>query len=146
MSFDASTLWWALFGAFVIAELLSGTFYLLMLGLACAGGALSAHLGASVVFQVSASALLAVALALGPLPKALQARLSRSAKHLKSSDSGFKVRVDSIDPDGTPVVTHRGAPWRVHLTAPATVAVGDFLVIERVDGVRLVCSIPTPSI
>jgi membrane protein implicated in regulation of membrane protease activity len=31
MEFQASTLWWVLAGALVIAELLTGTFYLLML-------------------------------------------------------------------------------------------------------------------
>ena len=41
------TLWWLVTGAIVVAELLTGTFYLLMLGLGAVAAALAAHLGAS---------------------------------------------------------------------------------------------------
>ena len=39
------TTWWLLAGAAVAVELLTGTFYLLMLGLGMAAGALAAHAG-----------------------------------------------------------------------------------------------------
>ena len=39
-----STLWWLLAGGIVAAELLTGTFYLLMLALGVAAAAIAAHL------------------------------------------------------------------------------------------------------
>ena len=42
---EDSTLWWLAAGAAVIVELLTGTFYLLMLTLGLAAGALAAHAG-----------------------------------------------------------------------------------------------------
>jgi membrane protein implicated in regulation of membrane protease activity len=42
MEFQASTLWWVLAGALVIAELLTGTFYLLMLALGSVAAAVAA--------------------------------------------------------------------------------------------------------
>ena len=42
---EHSTLWWLMAGAAVVAELLTGTFYLLMLAIGLAAGALAAHLG-----------------------------------------------------------------------------------------------------
>ncbi|TNF61541.1 MAG: NfeD family protein, partial [Burkholderiales bacterium] len=40
-----STLWWLMTGAAVVLELLTGTFYLLMLAIGLAAGAVAAHLG-----------------------------------------------------------------------------------------------------
>ena len=45
MELNASTLWWLATGVVVIVELLSGTFYLLMLAIGLAAGAVAAHLG-----------------------------------------------------------------------------------------------------
>jgi membrane protein implicated in regulation of membrane protease activity len=56
MDFDASTWWWILAGMAVIAELLTGTFYLLMLALGLSAGALAAHAGAGVAGQLVAAA------------------------------------------------------------------------------------------
>lgn len=47
-----STLWWLLAGAAIALELLTGTFYLLMLALGMAGAAVAAHLGAGTVVQL----------------------------------------------------------------------------------------------
>ena len=60
MDFSASTLWWVLAGLLVAAELLSGTFYLLMLALGVAAGALAAHAGLGLSAQVITAAVLGV--------------------------------------------------------------------------------------
>ncbi|MCZ8075177.1 MAG: NfeD family protein, partial [Paucibacter sp.] len=53
-----ATAWWIACGALVAVELATGTFYLLMLALGCAAGALAAHLGWSGSAQmISAAAL-----------------------------------------------------------------------------------------
>ena len=53
-----STLWWLLAGGLIALELLTGTFYLLMLSLGVAGAAIAAHLGASVTVQLVVAAVL----------------------------------------------------------------------------------------
>ena len=58
MDWNNATLWWVAAGALVIAELSTGTFYLLMLALGCAAGALAAHAGAGTSTQVVVAALL----------------------------------------------------------------------------------------
>ena len=45
MNLDASTLWWLMAGVAVAIELLTGTFYLLMLAIGSAAGAVVAHTG-----------------------------------------------------------------------------------------------------
>ena len=57
MEFQASTLWWVLAGVLVIAELLTGTFYLLMLALGSVAAAVAAHAGATGSGQFVAAAL-----------------------------------------------------------------------------------------
>ena len=51
------TLWWLLAGAAVAVEMLTGTFYLLMLALGMVAGALAAHAGASAPMQLVVAAL-----------------------------------------------------------------------------------------
>ena len=52
-----STLWWLLTGTAVGVELLTGTFYLLMLAIGLAAAAIAAHLGASFTVQIVVAAV-----------------------------------------------------------------------------------------
>ena len=52
-----TSIWWLVTGALVAAELLSGTFYLLMLAIGAAAAALSAHLGLGLNGQIVTAAL-----------------------------------------------------------------------------------------
>ena len=52
-----STLWWIACGAAVGVELLTGTFYLLMLALGLAAAAMAAHFDADTVTQLTSAAL-----------------------------------------------------------------------------------------
>jgi membrane protein implicated in regulation of membrane protease activity len=45
MDISATTVWWVLAGIAVAVELATGTFYLLMLALGLAAGAVASHLG-----------------------------------------------------------------------------------------------------
>jgi membrane protein implicated in regulation of membrane protease activity len=56
MAYSMSTLWWIAAGAMVAAELATGTFYLLMIALGLAAGAVAAHAGAATTWQVLAAA------------------------------------------------------------------------------------------
>ena len=53
---EESTLWWVLAGVAVAVELVTGTFYLLLLALGMAAGALAAHLGAGTALHLVCAA------------------------------------------------------------------------------------------
>lgn len=55
-----STVWWLLAGAAVALELLSGTVYLLLIGIAFAAAAVSAHLGFAITVQLVVAAVVGV--------------------------------------------------------------------------------------
>ncbi|TFI49403.1 NfeD family protein, partial [Diaphorobacter sp. DS2] len=69
MNLDASTLWWLMAGVAVVAELLTGTFYLLMLAVGLAAGALAAHAGLGNTAQILVSALVGAGTVLGAYVK-----------------------------------------------------------------------------
>src|SRR5688572_17835261 len=52
-----STIWWLLAGSAVAIELATGTFYLLMMAIGFAAGAIAAHLGASLQVQMLVTAV-----------------------------------------------------------------------------------------
>ena len=52
-----STVWWVMAGAVIAVELLSGTFYLLMIAIGLAAAAVSAMLGAGLSTQVGVAAV-----------------------------------------------------------------------------------------
>ena len=54
---EASTIWWLAAGAVVVAELLTGTFYLLMVALGLVAAALAAHLGLASALQIVSAAI-----------------------------------------------------------------------------------------
>lgn len=110
---NASTFWWMATGALVIAELLTGTFYLLMLSLgAAAAAALAAHAGLSVTAQVITAALVGGAgVVLWNLKsKHLPAGADAADTHIHL-DIGATVDVDAWDAQGLAHVKHRGAVW-----------------------------------
>jgi len=51
------TIWWLIAGVFVALELVTGTFYLLMLAVGMAAAALAAQAGAGIVLQLLVAAL-----------------------------------------------------------------------------------------
>ena len=57
MDWNNPTLWWLAAGLLVAAELASGTFYLLMVALGCAAGALAAHAGLGATAQMLVAAV-----------------------------------------------------------------------------------------
>ena len=54
---EESTIWWLAAGAVVVAELLTGTFYLLMVAIGLVAAALAAHLGLPITAQIVAAAV-----------------------------------------------------------------------------------------
>ena len=134
-----STIWWVLAGAVVAVELLTGTFYLLMLSLGMVGAAIAAHLGASTAVQLVVAAVVGggsvVAWRAYKLKTA--SRLPAGADQTVNLDIGETVHIDSWGPDGTSAVTYRGANWQVSLIAGATPSPGNYRIADVV-GSRLV--------
>jgi len=136
-------LWWLLAGGVVAVELLTGTFYLLMLAFGMAAGALAAHAGAGTPAQIIVAAVVgggAVAawhVARGKRPPGPPVTANRDV----NMDVGETVHVDTWSADGTASVKYRGAAWTVAPapgTLPATGAhrvrevVGNRLIVEKI--------------
>ena len=133
-----SSIWWLLAGATVAVELMTGTFYLLMVAGGLAAAAVGAHLGASSAAQMVIAALVGGGAVLvwrnikAKAPPAAPASANRDV----NMDIGSTVQVDHWQADGTSTVSYRGANWQVSHTA-GTVATGGAHRIVEVIGSRL---------
>ena len=135
---DHSTAWWLLAGLLVIAELLTGTFYLLMLALGAIVGALCAHFGQGTSTQIVAAALLGAGavFACYLLRKRSPRRQPASSNRDVNMDVGELVEVNQWGEDGTAQVRYRGAQWTVISRANANTEPGSYRIAE-VIGSRL---------
>ena len=110
---EESTIWWLATGAVVVAELVTGTFYLLMVAIGLVAGAIAAHLGASTTVQILTAALVGGGSVVGwhalrrKRPGDPSARADRSV----NLDVGETVMIESWNADGTSSVKYRGANW-----------------------------------
>ncbi len=138
-----STIWWLCAGAAVAVELVTGTFYLLMLAVGLAAAAVAAHLGAGSVFQLLVAAVVGGGSVVGwHLRQGRRAAAPpASANRDVNLDVGETVYVDEWGPDGTANVKYRGANWTVvHRSgnAPSTGAhrvaevVGSRLLVDKI--------------
>jgi len=131
---QAYVVWWILAAVLVGVELTSGTFYLLVYGLAAAAAGLAAWLGAGLFVQLLTAGVIA---ALGTL--ALR-HWKRSTSHPESSvqdmDIGQTVQVESWQA-GRGQVKYRGALWDAE-AASADVDSTRPLVIRAIKGNTLV--------
>ncbi len=135
-----STIWWLLAGGAVALELVTGTFYLLMLAAGIIAGALAAHLGASVMVQIVVSAIVgggAVAVwhwkrSQGPKP--VEVNANRDVQ----MDIGETVHVEQWNADATASVKYRGAQWTVMLSDNDPLPQPGFFKVRELKGNRLV--------
>ncbi len=134
-----STIWWVLAGGAIAVELLTGTFYLLMLSLGLIAAALAAHAGAAMTTQLVVAALVGGGFIIGWRARRLRApaELPAGANQDANLDVGETVQVDSWLADGTSTVKYRGANWSVALVAGASPTPGAHRIVEVV-GSRLV--------
>ena len=125
---DNPTLWLLLAGGLVIAELLTGTFYLLMLSLGAAAAALMAYTDGTLTWQVVTAAIVGGGAAvLWHLKKPLSNDAQDSNVHL---DIGETVTVDAWDAQGHTQVKHRGAQWAAMCSPGTTPETGLHRIIE----------------
>jgi len=131
---QAYVVWWIVAAVLVAVELTSGTFYLLVYGIAAVVAGLAAWLGAGLTAQLLIAAVIAAA---GTL--ALR-HWSRSTAHPESTvqdmDIGQPVQVESWQ-DGRGRVKYRGALWDAEAES-SSVDSAQPLVIRAVKGNMLV--------
>ena len=139
---EESTIWWLLAGGAVVAELLTGTFYLLMVGVGLAAGAIAAHAGVSTSAQLLTAALVGIASvgACHAFRRHRPAGQPAASNRDVNLDIGESVQVDAWNADGTAQVRYRGAQWTVMLrpgNAPSpgmhrvAEVIGNRLLVDR---------------
>jgi membrane protein implicated in regulation of membrane protease activity len=135
---------WLLLGlALVITELLTGTFYLLVLGVAAFGAGAVAWFGGGFALQSIAAAVLAL---LGAyLVHAYRAR--NAERQMVSIDAGqpanFEKWVDQ--PAGLARVRYRGASWDARLESEASLQPGALVYVLGTEGNTLKVSARRPA-
>jgi membrane protein implicated in regulation of membrane protease activity len=139
MDLSSATWWWVAAGIAVAAELATGTFYLLMLALGLAAGAVTAHLGFGATAQIVVGALAAAtATGLWHLKRARHPHSAPVAENRDVNlDIGERVQVDAWGSDGTARVQYRGTQWTARLQPGAAAASGTHRV-AAVEGNWLV--------
>lgn len=110
-------LWWILAALLVGAELVTGTFYLLAVGIAFAFGGAAALAGASTPLQwLTAGVLVVIGTVIAHRWRARHGEPSPQP----GLDIGQRVRVDAWHADGTARVDYRGTQWDAVLAASET--------------------------
>ena len=132
-----ATLWWLLAGGVIVAELLSGTFYLLMLSLGLAAAALAAHAGLSLTAQLVVAAVTGGGAVVGWYFVKQRRKGSEPANTANDLDIGETVMVERWQPDGTARIKYRGAAWTA-LHRPGEIPVAGPHRVAEVTGNRLV--------
>jgi membrane protein implicated in regulation of membrane protease activity len=124
----------------VVAELITGTFYLLMVALGLAAAALVAHAHLPLTGQivtaavVGGGAVVAWHFAKRRRPGDPSARADRSV----NLDVGETIVIDSWNADGTTTVKYRGATWTAIHRPGVTPSTGAHRVAELVGSRLLV--------
>ena len=137
---EESTIWWLAAGAVVVAELLTGTFYLLMVAVGLVAAALSAHLGLPLALQIVTAALVGggAVVAWYFVKKRRPGDPSARADRSVNLDVGETLLIESWNPDGTTTVKYRGAAWTAIHRPGVTPSTGMHRVAELVGNRLLV--------
>ena len=130
--------WWFVLGfGLIVAELMTGTFYLLVIAIALACAGVAAFFDAPLAMQL----VIAAAIGLGGslwLRKSGLGRLhGRHADAVQNMDIGQVVRIEHWSPNRTARAAYRGAQWDVELAPGETMQSGDF-VIRDIQANRLI--------
>jgi membrane protein implicated in regulation of membrane protease activity len=134
-------IWWIAAAVLVGAELVTGTFYLLAVGIAAAIGGVAAWLGVGVPLQFLIAGGCGVVLTIA----AHQWRLRQAPPAPQVAlDVGQAVHVLTWNPDGTARVDHRGTQWDAELASPGTPR-AETLYIVATRGSVLVLSDRRPA-
>ncbi len=134
-----STLWWLAAGGLIAVELITGTFYLLMISLGLIAAAVAAHAGLPPPWQWVSAAVVGggSVLAWRGYKRSQPATAPARANHDVNLDLGETVYVDHWQDDNTCSVKYRGAHWDATLQEGQSAKTGSYVIAEVV-GSRLV--------
>lgn len=134
-----STLWWLAAGGLIAIELVTGTFYLLMLSTGLIAAALGAHAGLGMPAQCVTAAVVGSASVLiwHRIKQSQPGKAPAQANPDVNMDIGETVQVQSWRDDGTCSVKYRGAQWEAALLKGENPSPGTFTIAE-VIGSRLI--------
>jgi len=140
---EAYLIWLLLGLALVIVELITGTFYLVVLGAAAFGGGIAAWLGASFPAQVITTSVVA-----GVGVYFVHAyRTRNTAEQMASIDAGQPANFENwIDqPAGLARVRYRGASWDARLEGGEAPQPGAVLYVLAAEGNTLKVTVRRPA-
>jgi len=120
----------------LVAELMTGTFYLLVLAVALACAGIANLLGASTTTEIVVASVVAFAGALG-LRKFRIHKAADDHNDTQSMDVGQRIAVSSWSEHGRARAQYRGASWDVVLAPGQDPQAGEFEIVE-VRGSQLV--------
>ena len=132
---DISLAWLIAGVALIVAELVTGTFYLLVLGIAALAGAGVAYLGGSLLAQAIVAAVVAVA----GVVWVHRNRQTINPKRMQALDFGQPATFESwINKSaGHARVRYRDTLWDAQVAGEASGEPGEILYITSVDGSTL---------
>ncbi len=140
--------WWVGAGALIVAELVTGTFYLLMIALGFIAAAIAHWAGASAAGQYTVAAAVALAAVIALRRSRFgrrRARRDASANPDVNPDIGATVEVQAWR-DGRARVPYRGAEWDVELAPGASADARLYEIVSvRANRLIVVQKKPAPS-
>ncbi len=110
-------MWWIAAAVLIAAELLTGTFYLLVIGVAVACAGIAAWLGWGATTQWLTASILGV---VGVTTLEWWKRSRGGTPRQPGLDVGQLVHVQSWGPNRTARVSYRGSTWDAELATPDT--------------------------
>ncbi len=131
--------WWVATGTVVIAELATGTVYLLMVALGLATGAVVAHLGWGLNAQIMSAAFVSsLATTVWHFYRGRN-RVETSAHQSRdvNLDIGERVQVPTWAATGATRISYRGAQWSARLSPGAVGTPGEH-TITAIEGSTLI--------
>lgn len=132
MSISLTIVWLVSAAILGIAEMLVGTFYLLVLAVAALVAATASFMDAGLEWQLVAFALVAL---IGGIWvrrfRAIDAGMNdEEARELQNLDEGQLVEVTMFDAQGRARVQYRGAEWMAQADAGQALAAGVWKIVE----------------
>ena len=143
MPLDNSLAWLIAGLLLIIVELLTGTFYLLVLGIACLAGAGLAYAGSSFTWQ----AIVAAVVALVGVAVVQRYKKTVETKRMQGIDFGQPAAFDSwVNKDASLArVKYRDSLWDAQIIGEAAGERGEVLYVNSIDGNSLKVSKTRPA-
>jgi membrane protein implicated in regulation of membrane protease activity len=135
--------WFVVAFGLLVAELLTGTFYLLVISIALAVAGVAALAGAPFALQLVVAAAIGIGGSVWLRSTRFGRRLhEKGDDRVQNMDIGQSLRVDHWTPARTARATYRGAVWDVELAPGEPLTSGEF-VIREIHANRLIVA-PKP--